>query len=202
MSRWPLLLIALGVLAGWRPQDGQGTPPAYRSFNQALDLLAQDSLSAAAQRLQALLPGLPPEQRAVGHNNLAYMLLRQVSAQSNPEETRRLEQQAYAHLRRALSLNPDNEVARYNYELLMQRMQQPPPQTPPPPNPEDQPPPPPRNSRIPNEASGQRMTYEPQDEATIQFYLKQMRQQPVQYFHQARKSISGQRTGLDDRQPW
>jgi hypothetical protein len=139
----------------------------------------------------------------MAHNNLAYALLKQLRPDSPAGQRQALEHQAFDHLKKALVLDPDNATARYNYELLMHRMQSPPPQAPPPPKPEEQPQPPsPQQNKVPNEAMGQRKAYDPQSDAEVRQILEAMAKQPVQYFHQARKAMAGQPRGWEDGQPW
>lgn len=107
-------------------------------FNLGLVAYQKDSFSLAMQNWRTAVKFGQPEAASAAQNNMGCLLL-----ERNPDKR----EDALGYFRQALLLNPANELARYNYELVLRQLNQQPPEppvkTPPPPTAENPAPPPP-----------------------------------------------------------
>ncbi|MCS7073591.1 MAG: hypothetical protein NZ108_03900 [Bacteroidia bacterium] len=148
-------------------------------FNLAQTLFLADSTEAALSLYQKLQRRLSPEIRSIVWNQSGVIL------------ATRNQQTALEAFRKALLENPNNEFARYNYELLLRKIRQQEP--PPPPPPPSQIPPP---SLIPpTEASANLINDVRQTPEEIQAAKKALEERQVQYIQQIRKKMKGTSLG-------
>ncbi|MFN8994241.1 MAG: hypothetical protein ACK5X3_11360, partial [Pseudomonadota bacterium] len=177
-------------------QVGTQQDELARQFNRAQKLLKSGAYAQAESGYARLYARLPGPARATVHNNQAWAQLQQ---DAKPDEA--AVRAAKNQLIRALSLDPDNDLARYNLELLLRRY--PPPPSPPPP-PATEVPESPQPQTLPTEGNGKRATYESQSLDDIEAMMQRLAKEKIQYFHQARKDVA--RTTPDGRdpayQPW
>ncbi len=87
---------------------------ALTSFNIALSNFFQDSFNVAQKEYSNLLTSLPKNLKSEALNNLGIIVAKE------PKK----EEEALQYFKNAILENPDNEEARYNYELLKKRIQQ------------------------------------------------------------------------------
>lgn len=186
-------LLAIAMAA---PQQGaQPGNDETRLYNQAQQLLQKGDAEGALRIYRELMSKLPPERRASMLNNQAWIDLHSESTRAQAE------QEALRKLKKALTLDPGNETARYNLELLLRNQQN----QPPPPSPT--PPPPPDKEeeeeiQIPQETNARRTTFEPQSDADVEHYLKLIAERKYQYFHQAPKSTRDSENTGTGQKPW
>jgi tetratricopeptide (TPR) repeat protein len=159
-------------------------------YNYAQALWMQDSLEHASQLYNLLLP--QTEDPALASRMLCHLGLQLVRQE-------RLTQ-ALARFRDALLQDPQNEIARFNYELLKRRLEEnpPPPYTPPPPPPAQSatPSPPP-----PTEHLGLVLEDSILPTAQVEGMLQRLMNRPELYLQQLRKR-SADAPRFSDRPDW
>ncbi|MCS6904949.1 MAG: tetratricopeptide repeat protein [Bacteroidia bacterium] len=79
-------------------------------FNIAQSYLLQDSLDKAQEIYKNIINRLPSVYKSIVHTNWGYI-----------EAIRKNEEVALSYFRKALLENPQNNIARFNYELLLRR---------------------------------------------------------------------------------
>ncbi len=87
---------------------------SFTSFNIAHSNFFQDSFKVAQNIYSNLLSTLPKIQKSEAYNNLGIIVAKE------PKK----DEEALQYFKNAILENPDNEEARYNYELLKKRIQQ------------------------------------------------------------------------------
>jgi tetratricopeptide (TPR) repeat protein len=151
----------------------QPDAPLTASFNVAQCYFQLDSARQAATLFRAIVRELPREYKTVAWNQLGIL----AAQQNNLKE-------ALEYFKKALQSNPDYELARFNYELILRRLQQNPPPPPPPPPPQGAPPPP----RKPTENNGRTVPWEPVTQEDVQAAYQAQVKREVQYLQQLKKS--------------
>jgi len=177
--------------------DAQSLYPEWKpqlKYNLATAWLMADTLDRSSEAYGSILKTLPVEAGAKARNNLGYIAVKQ----EHPEE-------ALEYWKAALRLDPNQEKARYNYELLKKRLKTPPP---PPPDEEnspesDNPPPPPKahpRPPKPTESQGNVNTILALSEDQTLQYIHKLGSKPYVYIQQLKKSTKSRlgRTGNPD----
>ncbi|MCS7085415.1 MAG: hypothetical protein NZ534_04990 [Bacteroidia bacterium] len=161
-----------------RALDG-GENAALHLFNAAQLTLKAGAADRAGPLYMPLLGNrLPAQWRSVALNNFAT-----IKAERDRDTSA-----ALAYLKKAILDDPDNEIARYNYELLKKKS------PPPPPMPPDEPEPPPTtdddNPNAVFENTGRAPKPKPLTPEQAQTAIADYRKREAQYLQQLRKRIA------------
>lgn len=144
-------------------------------FNMAQCYFAVDSTTEALEQYDKVLPRLPAVARSVAYNNIGITQARRGQLKL-----------ALETLRQALITDPDNERARYNYELILRHIEN----QPPPPPPDSLPPPPPippQNPPTPQETADAQ-TIDPQNLQEVIALLEQLKAREKQFYQELRRA--------------
>lgn len=185
--------------------------PAYLNqeelmyYNMGQAWMASDSLDSALTYFQKVSVKNYPYVASNGLNNIGVITASAkpqsaaAGASQNPQAQQAQQiDQALVVLQEALRANPDNETARYNYELLMKRkqnqqdqQQNPPPEDEKQDDPEKEPgegnKPPPQPQQKPSEKNGNNHDTEPVDKQQAEMMMEALKENEKRFIQQLKK---------------
>jgi tetratricopeptide (TPR) repeat protein len=159
-------------------QNGINTQLVHFNIAQCLALL--DSHSAAATHYLSIINRLPPEFLPAAYNNIALAEYRLKNLKV-----------ALEYLKAGITANPNNEILKFNYELIRKQIQS----DPPPPESDDMD----SNPNLPDgdpkfvENMGKLWVYKALNEQQLRQQLNQLAQREEQYIHQLRKRVKNEK---------